>query len=280
MSQEHHIPFDRGLLRRRRERAATRRGEHDFLFQETARQLIDRLLDTTRTFPMALELGCGGEVVAALSAAPTEDQRIGWLAGCDLAHGLVRRARGGQQWREAAFLVADEEFLPFADTCFDLVCGNLTLHWVNDLPGVLARIRRMLRPGGLFLAAMPGENTLAGLRDCLIRAELDLRGGAGPRVAPMVDVRTAGMLLQRAGFTLPVVDRESVRVTYDALDGLLADLRGMGEASILNGRDRSMTPKSLFRQAGRLYGAEATDDAGRITAEFDILFLHGWAPDG
>src|SRR3546814_9753045 len=128
-------------------------------------------------------------------------------------------------------IVADGELLPFAERRFDLVVSNLILHWANDLPGALAQIQRVLRPDGLFLAAMLGGETLTELRRCLMQAEIDETGGASPRVSPFVDLRDAGALLQRAGFALPVVDGDRITVTYGNALELMTDLRRMGEAN-------------------------------------------------
>ena len=130
-------------------------------------------------------------------------------------------------------MVADEELLPFGAGRFDLVLSCFSLHWVNDLPGTLVQIAHTLKPDGLFLAALAGGTTLVELREALLRAELELEGGAGLRVAPFVDVRDAGGLLQRAGLAMPIVDVETIRVTYDHPLRLIQELRPMGEASAL-----------------------------------------------
>ena len=129
------------------------------------------------------------------------------IVGCEAALPILRRAA-------ETGVVADEEALPFADETFDLVMSALTLQFVNDLPGTLAQIRRILKPDGLFLGAMVGGETLAELREAALLAETDLFDGASPRVAPFADVRDLGGLLQRAGFALPVADSDVVKVTY------------------------------------------------------------------
>ena len=215
--------FDRRLLRRRRGRVAPALHGCDFLIREAALRLVERLGDVRREFPLALELGCHtGQLGAALHGSA----QVGRLIQSDLAYQMVRRAPGER-------LVADEEALPFGPGRFDLILSCFSLHWVNDLPGALAQIRYALKRDGLFLATMPGGTTLFELRESLMRAELEIAGGAGPRVSPFIDVRDAGMLLQRAGFALPVVDVDTITVTYEHPLKLLAELRGMGEASAL-----------------------------------------------
>ena len=88
--------------------------------------------------------------------------------------------------------------MPFRAGGFDLVASLLSLHWVNDLPGVLAQISRILKPDGLLLAALFGGTTLGELRGALLAAELELEGGGSPRVAPFAELADLGGLLQRA----------------------------------------------------------------------------------
>ncbi|WP_185961335.1 methyltransferase domain-containing protein [Telmatospirillum sp. J64-1] len=264
--------FDRRLLRKRRDRAAANLPAHDFLFREVADRLADRLLDVTRKFPMALDLGChGGEIGQILEGRGG----IETLVQCDLSEAMLRRAAGNGR---GPVVAADEEFLPFADGSFDLVISNLSLHWVNDLPGTLAQIRRILKPDGLFLASFLGGDTLIELRRAFMDAELAEEGGAGQRVAPFADTRDAGALLQRAGLALPVVDSETITVTYADPMKLMADLRGMGETNAAAGQRKAFTRRStLLRMMANYQQAEAGPD-GRLPATFQIITMTGWAP--
>ena len=94
---------------------------------------------------------------------------------------------------------------------------------------MLIQVRRALKPDGLFLAAALGGDTLHELRTSLFQAETEIEGGVSPRFSPLIDVRDLGNLMTRAGFALPVVDAETVTVSYGDPLKLLLDLRGMGE---------------------------------------------------
>jgi NADH dehydrogenase [ubiquinone] 1 alpha subcomplex assembly factor 5 len=262
--------FDRRLLRERRNRAAYGLHAHDFLLTEIAERLADRLSDIARRFPLALELGARDGILAR-----TLQGRGGieTLVQSDASLVNVRRLHGGSN------LVADEELLPFKEQCFDAVLSNLSLHWVNDLPGALAQVRSSLKPDGLFLASLFGTGTLQELRTALMEAELAETGGASPRVSPFADLRDAAGLLQRAGFALPVADVDTVTVTYGDLLALLRDLRGMGETNILFDRLKQPTRRTVFARAAAIYQERFADAEGRLPATFQILFLTGWAPD-
>jgi SAM-dependent methyltransferase len=175
-------------------------------------------------------------------------------------------------------VAADEENLPFAPASFDLIVSNLALHWANDLPGALVQIRRALKPDGMFLAAIFGGGTLSELRQAMMEAELVEEGGSSPRVSPHADVRDAGALLQRAGFALPVVDRERITVTYEHAFGLMSDLRSMGEANSLIERRKSFTRRGTMLSTAEAYLKRFADNTGRLIANFEIVFLTAWAP--
>ena len=260
--------FDRRLVRMRRDRAAAGLANGDFLLREVGERLVDRLDDVKRRFPLALDLGCHtGAVGRSLGGRGG----IETLVHADLSPAMARLAPEPR-------LAADEEALPFTDGAFDLVISNLSLHWVNDLPGALTQIRRALKPDGLLLAAMLGGDTLVELRRALAEAEIAVEGGLSPRVSPFTGVRDAGSLLQRAGFALPVVDTETLTVVYRDPLRLFADLRAMGEANAVIERRRGLTRRATVAEAAARYRQGFADADGRVPATFQVIYLTAWAP--
>ena len=152
------------------------------------------------------------------------------------------------------------------------------MQFVNDLPGVLAQIRRALKPDGLLLAAMLGGDTLTELRQSFAAAEAEIEGGVSPRVAPFADLRDLGALLQRAGFALPVTDVDRIIVRYDNAFALMQDLRRMGATNILVERRRTPTRRATLVRMAEIYRERFADADGRIRATFDMVWLSGWAP--
>ncbi len=178
---------------------------------------------------------------------------------------------------DSNLLFGNLETLPFEAGSINLITSVFGLHWCNDLPGMLAQIRRTLAPDGLFMCALPGDRSLKELRECLLEAETNLTGSASLRIDPFGEVRQMGGLLQRAGFALPVVDTELVTVRYSSLFGLIEDLRAMGATSALATKP-PFGPRNLFQETENLYREKYMDDDGRIRATFEIVFLSGWAP--
>jgi len=190
-------------------------------------------------------------------------------------------AIGGLGGQKQSGVVASEEALPFKSGAFDLAVSVLSLQYVNDLPGVLAQIRSLLRPDGLFIGVVLGGATLRELRQTMLQAEAEVMGGASPRVMPFIDVRDAGGLLQRAGFALPVADVEMLSVTYaNALD-LCRELKLMGATNVLQERSRVPMTRGLLMRAAEIYAERfAVDDgSGRIAATFELVTMTGWFPD-
>lgn len=253
MAQNSSAPvlFDRALLQRRLDRAR-KLGPETFLLDRVAEDMADRLQAVTRKF---------------------DDVADVWSPGAALQE--VLRARG----QSVHVIAADSaEVLPLAPSSLDLAVSVLAFQFVNDLPGVLAQIRRALKPDGLLLAAMIGGDTLTELRQSFAAAEAECEDGVSPHVAPFADLRDVGGLLQRAGLALPVTDLDRVVVRYDSAFALMADLRRMGATNILVERRRTPTRRATMLRMAQIYADRFADPDGRIRATFDIVWLSGWAP--
>jgi SAM-dependent methyltransferase len=241
------VLFDRALLRLRQDRAR-RQGAVTFLLDRVAEDFSDRLAAVKREFTAVADLWTPGELPLP-------------------AHASVMRVA-----------LDDSETLPLQPESLDLVASVLALQFVNDLPGVLAQIRRALKPDGLLLAAMIGGDALTELRQCFAVAEAECEGGVSPRVAPFADLRDVGQLLQRAGLALPVTDVDRVVVRYDNAFALMHDLRRMGATNILLERRRKPTRGATMLRMAQIYAERFADADGRIRATFDIVWLSAWAP--
>jgi len=245
--------FDRAVLRVRQNRAA-RQGGASFLLDRVAEDMAERQQAVLREFSDGIDLGTPGDQVRA---ALTDSVRK--LQAVELP-------------------LSDNEPLALVPVSIDLLISALALQFVNDLPGVLAQIRRALKPDGLFLAAMIGGETLTELRQSFAAAESEVEGGVSPRVAPFADLRDLGALLQRVGFALPVTDVDRIVVRYDNAFALMQDLRRMGATNILNERRRTPSRRATFLKMAQIYAERFSDPDGRIRATFDIVWLSGWAP--
>ena len=247
------ILFDRALLRARQLRTL-RSGAATFLLDRVTEDMAERLHAVLREFKSAADIGTAGDQVRNAVAG-----RVGQFAQIDLPD-------------------VESEPIPLAPESLDLAVSGLAFQFVNDLPGVLAQIRRALKPDGLLLAAMIGGDTLTELRQAFAAAEAELESGVSPRVAPFADLRDIGALLQRAGFALPVTDVDRAVVRYDNAFALMRDLRRMGATNILVERRRIPTRRATMLRMAQIYGERFADADGRIRATFDVIWLSGWAP--
>ncbi|WP_282009445.1 methyltransferase domain-containing protein [Brevundimonas aveniformis] len=256
--------FDWTLRRGRLERAM--RGNHtaDFLRRRVAEDMASTLMGIVRDFPEGVDLSARDRMFErALAEAGGAARVCKW--------------RRMDQTGEGLDSLQDNEVPALAEGSADLVVSLLSLHWTNDLPGVLSQIRRSLRPDGLFIGSLFGGASLNELRWALGRAETELTGGQATRVSPFADAFDGAGLLQRAGFALPVSDIDRLTVTYADPFALIRDLRAMGETALFAERQRPLTRAVVARMAG-LYAERYADQDGRIPATFEIVTLSGWAP--
>lgn len=262
------IIFDKAQIAANRRRAlANNDPKAGFLLDIAAEELADRLAVVERSFEHAVELH-GTTGAAAHAAIAT-----GKVGSLTRVESDIRYVAAGE-----SFLEAPLEDVPLAPQSANLVIAPLNLHLTNDTPGVFIQIRRALKPDGLFLAAIPGAGTLQELREVLLATEIEMTGGASPRVIPFADVRDVGGLLQRAGFALPVIDAENYTVRYDSLFPLMRDLKAMGMTNPLSARSHKPLTRAFFLRAAEIYAERFSDPDGRIRATFSIIYVSGWAP--
>lgn len=239
--------FDFSAACHARARARQLAGDR-FLEQAAAEGLADRLSAVTRRFVRGLWIG---DAVPAEIAPFASD----WVCADFDAHEIL-----------------------IAEGPFDLAVSLYALQWINDLPGALVQIRRLLKPDGLFLGALLGGNSLSELRDAFARAESATRGGISPRVSPLADVRDMGGLLQRAGFALPVADVERLMVRYRDFFALVRDLRSHAMTNVMSERSRAPLRRDTLAALLAQYAADHADADGKLRATFETLYLTGWAP--
>ncbi len=262
------IVFDRKELRRRRAGAAANVNSHSFLADRVAEDIAERLSIVQRQFANCADIGAHHGVLARALA---NLDNVGSVVSVEPVEELLDLCPHPR-------ILADEEVLPFAPESLDLVVSGLALQFVNDLPGTFAQIRRALKPDGLFVACMAGGQTLSELRHSWLIAEEEVCGGASARVAPTADVRELGGLLQRAGFALPVVDADVVRVTYSSSLALMRELKAMGAGNVLVDRRRVPVTRSLLARACAVYDEMFCEPDGRVNATFELITLTAWAP--
>lgn len=257
--------IDRTALQRRLVRAQRQLAPNPLphpLMKRITDDILDRLSAVLRTF----------ETAVVLSPWPT-----------DLPTSLDQKARVTNAFGVSVLagqepLLIDDEALPFGSQKLDLMISILALQSTNDLPGALLQAQRSLRPDGLFIGVVFGGRTLHELRSSLLTAEADISGGASPRVLPFGDVRELGGLMQRAGFALPVVDSDTVCVTYETPLHLLRDLQEYGATNILRDRKRVFTSRQTLMRAMEIYAEQFSQSDGRVVATIDLVSLTGWAP--
>ncbi|XP_062151002.1 putative methyltransferase At1g22800, mitochondrial [Alnus glutinosa] len=269
--------FDRHLKRKQRDRAAWLMRPKDCFVDTVAENLLDRLEDCKKAFPTALCLGGSLEAIRRLLRGRGAIEKLIMM---DTSYDMVKVCKDAEkdvhnENIETSFIVGDEEFLPIKESSLDLVISCLGLHWTNDLPGAMIQCRLALKPDGLFLAAILGGETLKELRIACTVAQMEREGGISPRVSPLAQVRDAGNLLTRAGFTLPGVDVDEYVVKYQSAMELIEHLRAMGETNALLQRNAILKRETALATAA-IYDSMFAAEDGTIPATFQVIYMTGW----
>ncbi|KAI0268307.1 S-adenosyl-L-methionine-dependent methyltransferase [Gloeopeniophorella convolvens] len=270
--------FDRRAKLLQKDRAAAREGGTrsktvDYVRDEVADRLVERFLDIKRQFTSILDLGSGpGHFSKLLELDRT--QKVTML---DLSPKTLNRDADSEF--EVERRVVDEESLleTIPRNSQEAIVSCLSLHWVNDLPGVLVQIKEALKSDGVFIGALFGGDTLFELRTALQLAEAEREGGISPHVSPMADPRDMSNLMGRAGFTLLTVDVDEVKIGYPSMWELLDDLRDMGENNAIIGR-RHFLHRDTLAAAAAIYKELHGEEDGTVPATFQVIYMIGWKP--
>ncbi|EFC42282.1 predicted protein [Naegleria gruberi] len=172
----------------------------------------------------------------------------------------------------------DGASLPFEDNSLDCVVAGFYLHWVNDLPGFLKEVERVLKPDGAFVGALLGGNTLSELRTSFVLSEQEREGGVSPHVSPLSSIEDAGNVLTRAGFKLPTIDAETIKVYYPDPFTLMHHLQGMGENNALFKR-RTVISRQTLIGAAAIYDHMFRENDRGVPATFEVIHMIGWKHD-
>ena len=159
----------------------------------------------------------------------------------------------------------------------DLVVSNLSLHWSNDIEDVFKSTHKALKPDGVFLAALLGEDTLYELRTAMTVAEQEREGGLSPHISPMMSVADCCASLSGSGFNMVTADVGSIQVDFDNAFACMHHLSGMGEsnASLLK---REAVQRDTMLATAAIYQSMFGTPEGTVPATFDVVFLIGWKP--
>lgn len=257
--------LDARALARVRRRLATA-AEPPWLHAEVARRMAARLPVILRQPKTVLDWwSAAGAGAASIAAAYPKARRVAVEAERDAAPAArpwwalrQRRAAG------AAAVAVDG----VAEGAADMVWANMMLHWVDDPLAEMRRWAQALAVDGVLMFSTLGPGTLARLRS-LYAAQ-----GWPVPFAPFVDMHDLGDMLVQAGFADPVMDQETVTLTWTEPLALLTELRSLG-ANVDPARHAGLRTR---RWRDRLAALLQPAAAERPALSFEIVYGHAIRP--
>jgi len=249
-----------------------------FLHDEIARRMASRLKLIRLTPETILDAGCGaGQRLELLGERYPLARTIG-LDQCAVALALAR-SRHRTIWRSLAqrlrgqaprvqWIEGDLAATGIAAQSVDLVWSNLALHWHPQPHQVLQEWGRVLRVGGLAFFSCFGPATMRELRQALDDAGLQTATPA------FVDMHDFGDLLVERGFSDPVMDQETITLTYKTPDKLLQDVRALGGNPAV-GRRAGLVGRAWRERLVSALESQRRPD-GRIHLTLEISYGHAW----
>lgn len=151
-----------------------------------------------------------------------------------------------------------------------LLWANMGLHAAEDPQAVMRQWQRALAVDGFLMFSTLGPGTLSSLRG------LYARQGWGAALAPFVDMHDLGDMLIEAGFADPVMDQETITLTWPSPEALLSELRTLG-GNVAHDRHAGLRTPRWHRRLREGLAALA-DRGGRVAMDFEIVYGHAFRP--
>lgn len=267
-------PFvDSRQVRRNFARVAADYDVSAVLQREVASRMLERL-DYVKIEPQCvLDIGCG--TGASLSALSERYPKASVL-GADASEAMLRAGRGRRsrmRWllpfmrgNTASLISADAQALPLKAASTGLAWSNLMLHWLDDPLAAFRELHRVLDVGGLLMFSTFGPDTLKELRSCF--------SDGYEHTHRFVDMHDYGDMLVGCGFADPVMDAETLTMTYSGIDDLFRDLRQNGASCAFQHRRRGLMGRKTWQTARVAYEQLLKD--GRLPATFEVIYGHAW----
>lgn len=255
--------IDSQIVRRRADAAAKGFDESAFLHAEIRHRLLERLDWITLEPACILDLGCGTGAASPMLSERYPDSDV---LGIDLSMRMLALASS----KGELAVCGDARCLPIVDNSVDIIFSNLALHWCEPLADTLREARRTLRYPGLFSFTMFGPDTLREFRAAWGKVD------NYAHVHSFADMHNVGDALVHAGFSDPVMDAESLTVTYADVHGIVADLRGAAANNCNRARNRGLTGRSAWQKMLAAYEA-LRNEQSRLPVTIEIIYGHAWA---
>lgn len=166
----------------------------------------------------------------------------------------------------------DIDFWAPQENEFDLIISNFYLNICEDLKKILSKIMKSLLPNGFFLATLPSPENFSLLRSAMMKTDMQLYGGTYNRFNRAPELHTIIDLLKKNNFKIPLVDYETIDLTYKQFNKLLNDVRSMNLSYYQKDKKNTFEKKSYFSKLEGNF--EKENDHFNLKSNFYII--SGW----
>ena len=254
-------------------RAATTYDTCSTLQDTISDNLIERL-KTIKFEPLdILDLGCGTGTNGLNLRKKYKKSRI---INYDFSENMLKEACIKQKLfildkinpSPYSYICADIEAIPLEENSLDLVWSSSTLQWCNELDLVFNQVKKILKPGGLFIFSTFGPNTLNELREITENLFNE------KKTSTFIDMHNLGNLLMDSGFSDSILDTENFTVTYNEVERLFKDIKSIGATNGNISKNRGLSGRSFTKKIIQKYENYRTNNL--LPASYEVIYGHAW----
>ncbi|MDF2867853.1 MAG: biotin biosynthesis protein BioC [Gammaproteobacteria bacterium] len=241
------------LFRNKHEIAYKTYDKHAVVFQEISKRLLERLAIIKIQPQTTLDLIMGVSYTSLALSKQYPDAQMIVASDDQFALNYLQKKQRLRFNKIQPIVCTTFAEVALPDGSVDLIVANLLLPWCENLVGLFTEVKRLLKPGGLFIFSSLGPDTLKELTRYLQQPfEVSIKD-------TLLDMHLIGDELMQVGFSEPVMEMEMLQVNYTNLDKLLEELTVL---KLLSSADfRPITPL-----------------ANELNTSLEVIYGHAWQP--
>ncbi|MDA7705232.1 methyltransferase domain-containing protein [Rickettsiales bacterium] len=257
--------FDHKILLKNRNRSIANFNKSNFIHKFISDIIFDIILDQKHNFKKILEIGA-------------MDNYLSKIIKDNFIESDIFSSEISPKWsklnNDYSKIIMNDEFISFKKNSFDLICSNLNAHFYNDLLGFLIQSHYCLKNNGLFIASFIGNDSFKLLKDIFQKIELEKYQRFTSRFIPTTDIKTAGMLMQKAGFKDIISLSEEINIDYNDPKKILTDIKQSGGSNIMFNRSKKFMTSDFINNIYNHLNKSKIND--KININLNIIIILGY----
>ena len=241
-----------------------------FIYNELSNNIIDSLENIKLSIKNCLEIGSSSKKI--YKYIQLKFPKINYIM-MDISKKILDKNIDDKQ-----SILLDHDEWNLNQKKFDLIISNFYLHLTNNFDHLLKNINNSLNSNGFFIATLPGINCFHEIKNCMIKADIEIYGVAYRRFIELFSIEKITEILKKHNFKIPIIEIEHLELRYKKFSSLLKDIRYLANSNIYYDRKKTFENKIYFRKVEEIFWEQYSKNK-KLLLHLEIIYISGWKDD-